>query len=63
MGSVRVPGVVRWCEIRIAPSRHSVLSTFRAFFAGDTRKLMKRFRAYKLYDQHEAMMPISDPDT
>lgn len=47
---VEAPGVVRWCEIRIAPSRRSVLSTFRAFFAGDHRKLMKQFRTYKLYD-------------
>jgi hypothetical protein len=59
--SVKVPGVVRWCEIRIAPSRRSVPSMFRAFFAGDTRKLMTQFRAYKLYEQGEAMMPIPKP--
>jgi hypothetical protein len=58
---VETPGVVRWCEIRIAPSRRSVLSTFSAFFAGDQRKLMKQFRTYKLYDRGEAMMPIPKP--
>jgi len=58
---VEAPCVVRWCEIRIAPSRRSVLSTFRAFFAGDHRKLMKQVRTYKLYDRGEAMMPIPKP--
>lgn len=46
---VGVPGVVRWCEVRIAASRRSVPAMFRDFFAGDFRKLMKRFRGYRLY--------------
>ena len=58
---VEVPGVIRWCEIRIAPSRRSVPSTLRIFFTGDTRKLMKQFRTYKLYDRHETMMLIPEP--
>ncbi|MEI6605842.1 MAG: hypothetical protein WCP35_11065 [Verrucomicrobiota bacterium] len=58
---IKVSMVIRWCEIRIAPSRRSVPSMFRIFFTGDTRKLMKQFRTYKLYDQHEAMMPVPEP--
>ena len=50
--------MVDWCETRIAPSRRSVISAFRIFFAGDTYKLMKQFRAYKLYARHESMTPI-----
>jgi hypothetical protein len=58
---IKVSGVVDWCETRIAPSRRSVLSAFRIFFTGDTLKLMKRFRIYKLYDRGESMTPILKP--
>lgn len=50
--------MVDWCETRIAPSRRSVISAFRIFFTGDTHKLMKQFRAYKLDNRHESMTPI-----
>lgn len=53
-----VSRMVDWCETRVAPSRRSVISAFRIFFTGDTHKLMKQFRAYKLYDRHESMTPI-----
>lgn len=55
---IKVSRMVDWCEIRIAPSRRSVLSAFRIFFAGDTHKLMKQLRTYKLYDRGESMTPI-----
>ncbi len=47
------PREVRRHEIRIAPSRRSVLSTFRIFFTGDTCKLMKQLQTYKLFEKEE----------
>jgi len=50
--------VIRWCEIRIEPSRRSVLSAFRLFFTGDSRKLMKQFRTYRLHEKDETRRPL-----
>lgn len=49
----KTPETVQWVKIHIAPSRRSVLSTFRLFFAGDTRRLMRQLRTYKLFQQYE----------
>ena len=53
------PETVQWVETRIAPSRRSVLSTYRIFFAGETDKLRRRLRAYKLYAAHERWNPAT----
>lgn len=49
--------VVRWVEMRVAPSRASVLQTFGMFFADETEMLMRTFRSYRLLRQSEKWKP------
>ena len=51
------PRQTRWVEIYVAPSRDSVLSTFRLFFTGQTDELMKTLRSYDKFDEMEAWKP------
>jgi hypothetical protein len=51
------PRKTRWVEIHAAPSRESILSTYRLFFSGHTDELMHTLRSYELLDQLEARKP------
>ena len=54
------PRKIRWVEIYVAPSRNSVLSTFRLFFSGHTEELKQTLRTFEAFDQMEAWNPKKD---
>ena len=51
------PRKTRWVEIYVAPSRESILNTFRLFFAGEKDQLMQMLRSFEAFDQMEAWKP------
>jgi hypothetical protein len=47
----------RWVEIYVAPSRESILNTFRLFFAGEKDQLFQMLRSFEAFDEMEAWRP------
>ena len=48
------PKRIRWVEIYVAPSRSSVLETFKIFFAGDDGQLREMVRRFDKFGEMEA---------
>jgi hypothetical protein len=48
------PRKKRWVEIYVAPSRESILDTFKLFFAGQMDELMRALKGYEKFDELEA---------
>jgi hypothetical protein len=48
------PRKTRWVEIYVAPSRESILNTFKLFFASQSDELMRTLRGFEKFDELEA---------
>ena len=48
------PRKKRWVEIYVAPSRESIVGTFKLFFSGEIDELMRTLRGYEKFDELEA---------
>lgn len=48
------PTKKRWVEIYVAPSRGSIVDTFKLFFAGQIDELLRTLKGYEKFDELEA---------